>query len=329
MFDTQKILDGTDLVELARRAGAEPRKVGSSYRSKCPLHGGDNDSAFAIFNDRWQCFSGDCGGGDAIAFVMKWQNMDFQKACEFLGGDTLSDPAEMTRLASERAQKARNELEKAIQRAEAARAELRAAQIHLYYHQTMPELCRQKWMERGLTEKDIDFFDLGGKADYALKGWHTPTLTIPIFDEQRNLLNVKHRLIHPNPEKPNDKYRPEREGLGAFPPFLAVPELGYDGTIWVVEGEIKAMVTWARCGDADTQVIGVPGRSNYRGLIERLVGKNIVVVPDVGAEKDALEFAKAVKGRFLMLPEKIDDFIVANEYDRDWLKHMERQARHV
>lgn len=327
MFDTEKILASVDLVDLVRRAGGDPQKSYGSYRCACPLHGGDNDSAFAIFDNRWQCFSNDCGGGDAIAFVMKWQNCDFKRACEFLGGDTLSDPAEMTRLASERAERAAKELDKAIQKAEAARAELRAAQIHLFYHEHMPELCRQKWAERGLSEADIDFWDLGGKADFVTRGWHSPTLTIPILDEQRNLLNVKHRLINPNPDKPNDKYRPEREGLGPFPPFLALPELGYDGTIWVLEGEIKAMVTWARCGDVDTQIIGVPGRSNYKPLVENLKGKHVIVIPDPGAEKDALQFAEQVGGRLLLLPAKIDDLIVANNYDHDWLKSVEKQAR--
>ncbi len=262
---------------------------------------------------------------------MTWQGMDFKRACAFLGGDILSDPSEMTRLAAERAERAAKDLDRAIQKANAARAELQAAQIHLHYHETMPELCRQKWIERGLTESDIGFWYLGGKADFVVKGWHTPTLTIPIVDEKRNLLNVKHRFLNPNPAHPNDKYRPEREGLGAAPPFLAVPEMGYDGgtTTWVLEGEIKAMVTWARCGDIDTQIIGVPGRSNYKSLAVKLKGKKVIIVPDPGAERDAWDFSKQIRGHFLMLPEKIDDLIVSQGYDGEWLKAIERQARYT
>lgn len=55
----------------------------------------------------------------------------------------------------------------------------------------------------------------------------------------------------------------------------------------------------------------------------------IVVVPDPGAEKDAAEFCKAVKGRWLSLPEKIDDMIVAHEFDGQWLKNIEKQARRI
>lgn len=334
MFDTEKLLSSVSLIELAQRAGAQPKKVGNSWRSACPIHGGHNDGGFAIYEKEgrqlWQCFSGSCGGGDAISFVMTWQNMDFKSACGFLGGDILSDPLEMTRLANERAERAKQELDRAISKAEAARAELQAAQIHLYYHEHMPELARQKWMERGLNETDMGFWYLGGKADFTVGNWHTPTLTIPIFDANRNLLNVKHRLINPNPDKPKDKYRPEREGLGTCPPFLAVPEMGYDGhTVLVLEGEIKALVTWAKCGSLDLQCIGVPGRSNYKPLTEKLFGKNVVVVPDPGAEKEALDFCRSVKGRMLLLPDKIDDLITRNHFDGDWLNSLLPLARRV
>lgn len=335
MFDTEKLLASVDLVELAQRAGAQFKHVGGSWRSTCPLHGGHNDTGFAIYQkdgrQLWTCFSGECGGGDAISFVMAWQGLDFKRACGFLGGDILSDPQEMTRLANERAERAKQELDKAIAKAEAARAELQAAQVHLYYHEHMPECSHKNWLDRGLNDTDIGFWYLGGKADFVIGGnYHTPTLTIPIFDTERHLLNVKHRLLNPNPQKPNDKYRPEREGLGPFPPFLAVPEMGFDGeTILVLEGEIKALVTWARCGNIDTQCIGVPGRSNYAPLVEKLFGKNVVVVPDPGAEKDAVAFAKQVHGRVLLLPDKIDDLVVRNNYDVDWLMPLVRQSRWV
>ncbi len=335
MFDTEKLLSSVDLLDLVQRAGAQPKHVGASWRCACPIHGGHNDSGFAIYikdgRQLWQCFSGDCGGGDAISFVMSWQNMDFKRACGFLGGDVLSDPAEMLRLANERAERAKQDLDKAIAKAEAARAELEAAQVHIYYHEHMPECAHQNWLLRGLNDSDIGFWYLGGKADFVIAGnYHTPTLTIPIFDTERRLLNVKHRLLNPMPEKPNDKYRPEREGLGPFPPFLAVPEMGYDGeTILVLEGEIKAMVTWARCGGIDVQCIGVPGRSNYKTLVDKLFGKNVVVVPDPGAEKDAIEFCREVKGRTLLLHDKIDDLIVRNRFDGDWLKSLLKQGRRL
>jgi hypothetical protein len=140
------------------------------------------------------------------------------------------------------------------------------------------------------------------------------------------LLNIKHRLI--KPQKVNDKYRPETSGLGAFPPFLAVPSMGYDGDLIIVcEGEIKAMVTWTRISGLDVQCIGVPGRSQFRTLADKIGGKNVVVIPDPGAEKEAYDFARQIKGKYLPMPEKIDDYILANNMQTNDLFSLLKQAR--
>jgi hypothetical protein len=158
--------------------------------------------------------------------------------------------------------------------------------------------------------------------------YHTPTLTIPIMAKDYSVLNIKHRLM--NPPKVNDKYRPEREGLGAFPSFLAYPDLGYDGSvIWVIEGEIKSMVTATITPESTWQYIGVPGKSQFGKLTSELVGKNVIVVPDPGAESEAAQFCRAINGRYLKLPDKIDDLINANGYDGDWLKSVEKQTRRI
>jgi hypothetical protein len=111
---------------------------------------------------------------------------------------------------------------------------------------------------------------------------------------------------------------------------VAYPDKGYDGAVtFVIEGEIKAMVTATITPDSDWQFIGVPGRSQYKGLVEKLQGKNVIVVPDPGAEKDAGEFCKSVRGRWLALPEKIDDLIIEQKYDASWLQNIEKQARRI
>jgi hypothetical protein len=235
----------------------------------------------------------------------------------------------MKRLADERMARARKELEEKQQRHEAARRELQVAELHLQYHDTMPGWGRAAWIERGLDEGMQDFFTLGACADFVINGdYHTPTLTIPILNEQRQVLNIKHRLL--KPQKPNDKYRPERSGLGSFPPFLAVPEMGYDGSLIIVtEGEIKAMVTWASLSEGDIQVIGVPGRTQFKAIAEPLKGKNVVVIPDPGAERDAYDFAKGIKARYLPMPDKIDDYILSMGMKSNGVYSLIRQARRV
>lgn len=329
MFNIENIIHGMDLETLVERAGG----VLKNGRCACPLHGGDNPNGFSVFEkdgrQYWKCFTRDCGGGDIIDFVMTWQNKNFKQACLFLGGDVLADPVEMERMARERHTKAVIDREAAQQREDARRRELQAEQKHLYYHQHMSDYFIEQWINRGLDESWQGFFSLGGCDDFIINEcWHTPTLTIPIFDVNYDVLNIKHRLL--KPQNPKDKYRPEKSGLGAFPPLLAFPDKGYDGeTTFVVEGEIKAMVTASIAPDSEWQFIGVPGRSQYNGLIDKLFGKNVIVVPDPGAEQDAAKFCKAVKGRWLALPDKIDDIIVSQELDGSWLKNMERQARRL
>lgn len=328
-FDIDAILAKADLRALVTRAGGELVRD----RSHCPLHGGHDRTGFAVYRkdgrDLWQCFSGDCGGGDAIRFVEVWQGLTFVQACKFLGGDTMLDPVEMERLARERHEKAARELQAAKEREEARRKELQAEQRHLYYHNQLNDFFVSEWLKRGLDESWQGFFCLGGCADFIVGGdWHTPTLTIPIYDENYDVLNIKHRLL--KPQNPKDKYRPDRPGLGAFPPFIAFPDKGYNADLYfVIEGEIKAMVTAAITPDSEWQFIGVPGRSQYKGLVEKLKGKNVIVIPDPGAEKDAAEFCRAVGGRWLSLPEKIDDLILKQRYDREWLWTIEKQARRL
>jgi hypothetical protein len=223
-------------------------------------------------------------------------------------------------------------LEAAHLKEEARRTELQQAARHLFYHETMKQWGIDAWVGRGIDESWQGFWYLGACDDKPImsKGteYHTPTLTIPIFDKDYKVLNIKHRLI--SPPDPGDKYRPETSGLGTFPPFLAFPEHGYDGKIiYVVEGEIKAMVCATITDDADNQFIGIPGKNHYKKLAEQLKGKNLITVPDPGAEKEAMEFCRMTGSRYLPVGSKVDDMILANGYDGSWLKAASQQARRV
>jgi len=321
------VLHKTDLIDLVRKAGGEPDSHG---RCACPIHGGKDTNAFHVYTDagkqKWKCFSHDCGAGDALDFVQKWRGWDLKQAYEFLGGEQQYDPQEMKRLADERHARAVIELEDKQRRVEAARKELQFAEKHLHYHKSMGEWAVNMWNARGLDEGLQSFFTLGACDDFDASGHHTPTLTIPIFSEENELLNIKHRLI--NPKTPKDKYRPETHGLGAFPPLLAIPPMGYDGDlIVVVEGEIKAMVTWAKLPAFNFQVIGVGGKNAFKPLADKLQGKKVVVIPDPGGEKEAIELARMVGGRIFHAPDKIDDYLIGTQMTSDNFYQALRQAR--
>lgn len=332
-YNIDVLLSNNDLVEFAERAGAKFRKTGGELRSHCMLHGGKNPNAFAVFEEngkqKWICFTRGCGQGDLLDFIQVWQRKTFKGAVEFLGGEVIADPIEMERLARERHERAVRDKQEALQHEEARRKELQAEEKHLEYHRMLNDYFASEWTKRGLDESWQNYFCLGGCPDFVIDGgYHTPTLTIPIMGEKSEVLNIKHRLL--NPKSPKDKYRPERPGLGPFPYFLAYPNMGYCGeVVWVVEGEIKTAVVSTINPDEEWNYIGVPGMSQYRGLAEKLKGKNVVAISDPNAETEVAMFCKSVGGRILELPDKVDDLIVSHGYDGDWLRSMERQARRV
>lgn len=340
MFNVNDVIQKADLIAYVERAGGKLKKNGERYSCACPLHGGENITAFSIFpvNGKllWHCFTGDCGSGDAISFVEKWQYSQeinpkerFKKACEFITGGKMADPEAMMISAEERLEAARIEATAAKEREDARRHELQTAQRHVQYFNNMKSNAwmRETWTNWGIDEGMQDFWKLGGCNDFFVDGeYHSPTLTIPVISPNMELMTIRHRII--KPRDPKDKYRPDRTGLHAHP-FLALPEMGFSGgLVWVMEGEKKAMVTWTR-SDVDWQCIGVPGQEMYKHLIDQLrpIGKRVIVVPDPGAEQKAWVMAKEIGARFLQLPQKIDDYILTINATQDDLFKLQKQAR--
>jgi len=88
MLDIDRLLDGLDLVDLARQAGASLRQLGQGYRAACPIHKGDNPTGFAIMPARndsgrllWWCHT--CGTGDALSFIRLTQGLEFMDAAKW------------------------------------------------------------------------------------------------------------------------------------------------------------------------------------------------------------------------------------------------------
>lgn len=85
MLDLPLLLDDVDLVALVQETGVTLRPSGRSWRARCPLHDGQNASAFVIYRaadgrQRWHCHA-DCGvGGDALDFVRRWEGLPDDRA---------------------------------------------------------------------------------------------------------------------------------------------------------------------------------------------------------------------------------------------------------
>ena len=342
MIDIPGAVQHNDLRSLAEQAGAQFHRAGSEWRSRCPLHGGDNNDAFAIYHkdgkEYWHCFTGPCGGGDVLDFVMRWRGFtDFMDAYHYLEGDVRHAPEVVAQHAAEQAARAIAEMEAQIQKAQSVLDELRRAQRWLAYHQNMLERpdAREMWRQRGLPDDWQDFWKLGYCDAFTVgtdQGpWVTPTLTIPVFGAGADwpVMNIRHRLL--KPPKPNDKYRPDRPGLSSVP-YIANPFLGWDtDPILVVEGEIKSMVTFRTVWDKGQtmQVIGIPGKTQFRSIAAQLMGHDVYICFDPDADQQAIEAARAVGGKVIYLPIKIDDAILSGNLDQRSLQFRLKTARKV
>lgn len=341
MFDTNLINAKVKIEDLVIQAGGNPKFKGGRYSCACPLHGGDNPAAFSIWQENgqwhWNCFTGSCGGGDAIRFVERWQGLSFIKACEWINGGAIQDIEGLKISAEIRLAKAKQDAVEAEQKYKARLTEFRQAERHLKYHENLKnrQWMRDQWTKWGIDEGMQDFWYLGGLDDFIVDGTHhTPTLTIPILSEENELLNIQHRLI--NPKEPKSKYRYDYLGLNADP-FLSVPAMGFDGDyVLVMEGSKKAMVTWT-ISESGWQTIGVASQTLFKALIEKLkpVGSRLVVIPDPNTKsnpkawKHAYDLAHGVGGYFMPVPLQMDDYILSAELKKDDLFKMIKQARKV
>jgi DNA primase len=89
LLNLDLLVSKVKLAELAERAGTKLHRSGSELRGSCPLHGGDNSTAFSVYTgedgrERWQCYTGCNTGGDAIDFVQRWRGLDFMGSVKFL-----------------------------------------------------------------------------------------------------------------------------------------------------------------------------------------------------------------------------------------------------
>jgi putative DNA primase/helicase len=98
-FDVSEIRAANPL-EIVAGHYTKLTKNGNEWRGACPIHGGDNPSAFAVYTDkngvqRFACYTNQCHehetGADVIGFIQQMENLDFQAACSFLGGKQKTD----------------------------------------------------------------------------------------------------------------------------------------------------------------------------------------------------------------------------------------------
>lgn len=238
--------------------------------------------------------------------------------------------------------------ERRKEEAEQALAMLRSGKLWESYHQMLDDYARKTWGARGISgEFWPEFWQLGYAPDKSFRyhcaegwlDWTTPTLTIPIWDVGWQCLNIKHRLINESPA--GDRYRSERKGLPAGL-FVCNPDLPLAGKVMVVEGEIKAMVSYITLDDPDMQIVGVPSATPEYLLLDRLSECEPVYVlldPDAfnrqtikrgGTSPSPVERMVSYLGesrtRIIRTIQKVDDAINAGLIDKNGLRRLVQSA---
>lgn len=332
--DTVFINSQIDIRQVVESAGAQIKH----NRCRCPIHGGDNPTAFEIFDSgrAWKCHSrAECNqyGNDGIGLLRAMNGWTFRQVADRYA--TPIDPQEAARRAAQNAERIERELREKIVQAEKALEELRKARRWIEDHENMSAAARQEWERRGVPECWQNWFMFGYRENFGYSHdgayYTSPTLTIPIFNTSDiEPVNVRHRILQP--VDPQDKYRPDRAGLEAVP-FLGDRSLPIPAAerVIVVEGEIKAAVTFLTLDKVGTQVIGIPGKQIWRKLAPELQGrKDTVILLDPDAKRDAVEMARSIGGaKVAELPEKIDDMIVNYGLSGKWLETVFHNARIV
>lgn len=273
----------------------------TEYSAECPKCGGaphqdgewpDRLRLFAEGNGRIWCRR--CG-------FFRWGD-------ETQDGWQPPDPAEVEKWRRERvaAEEARK------RSAERALSNLRSSHLWEQYHSQLDAYAREYWQHRGIPDDWQNFWKLGVNYEYHVGSDIAPTVTIPLFDHQWQVLNIKHRFIEP-PEGVG-KYRYEVSGQG-HPLFLSNPRVPLAGHAIAIEGEIKAAVTYIHMGQQQACIVGLPGKSIGADIVAALSGcERVTLVFDPGGERDVLKLARQIgvgKCRMLVTPDKIDDAILA------------------
>jgi DNA primase len=306
VIDIPRLLDMIDLRELAEEAGAQIRMAGREEGSSpCPLHGGDNESAFHIYRSRdgrwrWHCFT-NCpegeNGGDAISFYQRWRGVDFKVAVAELGERAGVDVVKQ-RPSQQRFSPAPSESEGPSEKW-LARAKAFTSWAHekLIEHAGALSYVRE---ERGLTDETLVTWQVGYNPKdlyddperWGLEGrkiWLSKGITIPgpsyvkiRRPQPGDLLSQRIGAVE---YKPGIKYGSPRGGRKGI---FGLDHAGGNQVLMLVEGEFDCLLAWQECRDlVDVATLGgARHRLASDDALQLLRYRRIIAVYDEDAAGD-------------------------------------------
>lgn len=275
MRDKDDVLRHIDTADLVRRLKIQIAHMGTEeWACHCPFHK-DDDPSFSINikTGLWYCHA--CGEkGNPISLYMRIRGVEFRAAVEELGeiyGVPASAPAARWRAAHQRT--------------------LTPQHVTLWEQQLWKNTEKLQWLRehRGYTDETIKAFHLG---------WNGEHYTIPVYDEQGRLDNV--RIYNPGHKPKFRWFKP------AEPNLWPLSNLQYSD-ILLCEGEPDCILANQLGFHAIT---GTAGAGTFRpDWAAKLAGKKIVICYDIdeagqaGAERAAEVIAReAAEIRIIQLP---------------------------
>ena len=192
------LLDRVDIVEVVDRR-VKLKKAGKNYTARCPFHD-EKTPSFSVNPDKqfYYCFG--CGaGGNALGFVMDYDNVDFPQAVDTLAGTVgLEVPRETAPGGPGRKQQ------------EQGNKPLYALmeQVATYYKQQLRQHPKRDsavtyLKGRGLSGEIARQFDLG----FAPPGWDNLLSSLGADEDQRKLLMQAGMLVENESGRIYDRFR--------------------------------------------------------------------------------------------------------------------------
>jgi len=303
------------------------------WAGPCPVCGGRD--RFRVSDRGWFCRK--CTGekwGDLADFTKLAFGWTLRDTLKNFNLDRRASPEELASLEAERKRR-EDEQRRAEQEAQAlVHAQLTSSPDWWTYYQNVKNIpeARAMWNKRGLSDTWIDYYRLGycpaRRFTSGDEHFDSASLTIPYFrptftqnpeggaDVTWQVVQMKHRLL--SDDTPGGKYRPHMAGAGNHLFYTDLHQRNVYGDLLIVEGEIKAMVTWAAmwagedCLFPNLTVIGIPGQSWRTDFLDQFnLADRVFICLDPDATSSARKLAERIgdKAKVLLLPDKIDDLL--------------------
>lgn len=83
----QPLKTGDVLLKVLDTQGVQLKRFGQGLRAKCPIHNGDNETSFEVYQDTGRFYCHSCGaGGNTIELAAQLKGLDFKDAVAWLAG---------------------------------------------------------------------------------------------------------------------------------------------------------------------------------------------------------------------------------------------------